>query len=73
MAGVANIVCLPTGGIGVVNHIGSSLIWSWYKIFKLHWNKGELEQLEGATQAAFELSSIAMDQYKKNDQSECFI
>ena len=49
MAGVASIVWLPTGGIGVLNHIGSSLIWSWYKIFTLHWSKGELEQLEGAT------------------------
>ena len=51
MAVVASIDWLRKGGIGVVNRKGSSSIWSWGIIFTLHWDKGELEQLDGVAQA----------------------
>ena len=73
MAGVANIAWLRKGDIGVVNRIGSSSIWSWGIIFTLYWGKGELEQLDGAVQAGFELLSMIIDQYQQNELSEGFI
>ena len=48
MAGVAGIAWLSKGGIGVVNCIGASSIWSWSIIFTLHWGQEELEQLDDA-------------------------
>ena len=63
MAGVASVLRLRKGSIGVVNRIGASSIWSCGVIFTLHWGKGELEQLDGAAQAGFESLSIIIDQY----------
>ena len=73
MTGVASLAWLCKGGTGVVNHIGASSIWSWSIIFMLHWGQGELEQLEGATQAGFELLLMIIDQYQQIEQSERFI
>ena len=73
MAGVVNIAWLRKGGIGVVNRIGASSIWSWSIIFTLHWRQGDLEQLDGAAKAAFELLLMMIDQYQQIEQSERFI
>ena len=64
MAGVASIDWLRTGGIGVVNRIGSSSIWYWGIRLALHCAKGELDQLDSAVQAGFEVVSIIIDQYQ---------
>ena len=73
MAGVASIAWLRKRGVGVVNRIGSSSIWSWGVIFILHWGKGELEQLDGVAQAGIELLLLIIDQYQQNELSECFL
>ena len=73
MAGVASIAWLRKGGIGVVNHIGASSIWCWSIILTLHWGQGELEQLDCAAQAGFELLLMIIDQYQQIEQSESFI
>ena len=73
MARVASVNWLRTGGIAVVNHIGSLSNWSWGIIFTLYCGKSELEQLDSAVQVGFELLSIIIDQYQQNDQSESFI
>ena len=68
MVAVASIAWLRKGGIGVVNHIDSSSIWSWGIIstFTLHWDKGELEQLGGVAQPGFELLSLIIDTHQQN-------
>ena len=71
MAGVAGIAWLSKGGIGVVNCIGASSIWSWSIIFTLHWGQEELEQLDDAAQAG-ELLMI-IDQYQQIEQSDRFV
>ena len=71
MAGVAGIAWLRKGGIGVVNCIGTSSIWSWSIIFTLHWGQEELEQLDDAAQAG-ELLMI-IDQYQQIEQSDRFV
>ena len=73
MAGVASIAWLRKVGIGVLNCICASSIWSWSIIFTLHWGQGELEQLDGAAQAGFELLLMIIDQYQQTEQSERFI
>ena len=73
MTGVASIAWLRKSGIGVVNRIGASSIWSWSIIFTLHWRQGELEQLDGAAKAAFELLLMIVDQYQQIEQLERFI
>ena len=44
MASVASITWLRKRGIGAVNHIGASSIWSWGIIFTLHWGQDKLGQ-----------------------------
>ena len=73
MVGVASAAWLHKGGIDVVNRTGSLSVWSWGIIFTLHWDKGELEQLDGVAQAGIELLSLIIDQYQQNELSECFI
>ena len=73
MTGVASIAWLRKSGIGVVNRIGASSIWSWSIIFTLHWRQGEFEQLDGAAKAAFELLLMIVDQYQQIEQLERFI
>ena len=73
MVGVASAAWLHKGGIDVVNRTGSLSIWYWGIIFTLHWDKGELEQLDGVAQAGIELLSLIIDQYQQNELSECFI
>ena len=73
MASDARIAWLFKGGIGVVNHIGASSIWSWSIILTLYWGQGELEQLDCAAQAGFELLLMIIDQYQQNELSKSFI
>ena len=73
MTGVASIAWLRKGGIGVVNRKGSSSIWSWGITFRLQWNKGELEQLDGVAQVGFKILSLIIDQNQQNELSEGFI
>ena len=39
----------------------------------MHWDKGKLEQPDGAAQAGFKLLSMITDQYQQNEQSEHLI
>ena len=69
----AAMAWLRKGGTGVVNHKGSSSVWSWGIIFTLHWGKGELEPLDNVAQAGIELLSLAINQFQQNELSEWFI
>ena len=88
MAGVASVAWLRKRGVGVVNRIGSSSIWSWGVIFTLHWGKGELEQLDELEQRQRRVRTtwqcgagwywiIIIDNWsistKQNELSECFL
>ena len=70
MTCVASIAWLRKWGIGLVNRIGSSPVWSWGIIFTLQWDKSKLEQLDGATQDGFELLSKIIDQYQQIDNQD---
>ena len=73
MSGVVSIAWLRKGGTGVVKRKGALSIWSWSTIFTLHWGQGELEQIDGAAQAGFELLLMIINQYQQIEQSERFI